>query len=32
MNLSTEKKQSHKHGEEICAYQGGQDGLALGVN
>ena len=23
MNLSTEKKQTHKHGEQICGFQGG---------
>ena len=29
MNLSTEKKQTHGHGEQTCGCQGGREGSAL---
>ena len=29
MNLSTEKKQTHGHGERICGYQGGEGGSRM---
>ena len=36
MNLSTEKKQSHRHGEQTCGCQGGERGAGMdwefGVN
>ena len=29
MNLSTEQKQTHKHGEQTCGYQGGGEGSEM---
>ena len=29
MNLSTEKKQSHGHGEQTCGFQGGEEGSGM---
>ena len=29
MNLSTKQKQTHKHGEQTCGWQGGEDGLGV---